>query len=221
MRSFPMIPKRFLITVLAILGLPFSVMAQERTAQQKRVDRAIVNALRSLALQQQHSGAWRVDQYGESTASTSLAVMAFLAAGHLPDEGPYGERISRGIKWVVDHQQADGMLVHRQSHGPMYSHGISTLMLAEVVGMVGKRQAKPVREALEKAVGLIIKAQNRPKARNHEGGWRYSASSADSDLSVTGWQLLALRAAKTCRFVPLPDGPPEQAHYIKLRFFPG
>jgi len=34
-------------------------------------------------------------------------------------------------------------------------------------------------------------------------------------------QNVALRAAKTCKFVGLPDGPPEQAHYIKLKFFPG
>lgn len=172
------------------------LVAQERTEQQKRVDKAIVNALGYLALQQRPSGAWQVDQFGESTASTSLAIMAFLAAGHLPDEGPYGERISRGIQWVLEHQRPDGMIVHRTSHGPMYSHGISTLMLAEVVGMVNKKQAPQVRKALENAVSLILKAQEMPKARNHEGGWRYSPSSADSDLSVTGWQLLALRAAK-------------------------
>lgn len=34
-------------------------------------------------------------------------------------------------------------------------------------------------------------------------------------------QDVAIRAAKTCRFVALPNGPPEQIHYIKLRFFPG
>ena len=28
------------------------------------------------------------------------------------------------------------------------------------------------------------------------GGWRYSVYGSDADLSVTGWQLLALRAAK-------------------------
>lgn len=32
---------------------------------------------------------------------------------------------------------------------------------------------------------------------------------------------VAMRAAKTCRFVALPNGPPEQQHFIKLRFFPG
>ena len=46
-------------------------------------------------------------------------------------------------------------------------------------------------------------------------------SVANTGTSDVGIQNVALRAAKTCRFVALPDGPPEQAHYIKLRFFPG
>jgi outer membrane biosynthesis protein TonB len=44
------------------------------------------------------------------------------------------------------------------------------------------------------------------------------ANTGTADVSI---QNVALRAAKTCRFVALPNGPPEQAHYIKLRFFPG
>ncbi len=181
--------------VMVLIGLS-PLMAEERTARQKQVDKSIVEALEFLAQEQQPSGAWKVDAYGESTAATSLAVMAFLSAGHVPDEGRYGKAIRRGIEWVIDHQQPNGMLVHIASHGPMYSHGISSLMLAEVVGMVGKKQAAPVRKALERAIALIIKSQEVPKARNHGGGWRYSPSSPDSDLSVTGWQLLALRAAK-------------------------
>lgn len=43
------------------------------------------------------------------------------------------------------------------------------------------------------------------------------ANTGTSDVSI---QNVALRAAKTCRFVAQADGPPEQAHYIKLRFFP-
>ncbi len=34
-------------------------------------------------------------------------------------------------------------------------------------------------------------------------------------------QNVALRAAKTCRFVAVAGAPPEQVHYIKLRFVPG
>jgi hypothetical protein len=69
-------------------------------------------------------------------------------------------------------------------------------MLAEVSGMVPERQAVPTRRALEKAVRLILQAQVVPKPENQRGGWRYAPQSADSDLSVTAWQLLALRAAK-------------------------
>jgi hypothetical protein len=78
----------------------------------------------------------------------------------------------------------------------MYSHGIATLMLAEVSGMVNGVQAERCEEALEKAVRLIVDAHNTPRPPQHDGGWRYQPTSTDSDLSVTAWQLLALRAAK-------------------------
>jgi hypothetical protein len=44
------------------------------------------------------------------------------------------------------------------------------------------------------------------------------ANSGTTDQNI---KEVAMRAAKSCRFVALPNGPPEQAHYIKLRFFPG
>lgn len=170
--------------------------AAPQTPQQKQVDQAVVRALKFLAEQQQADGSWQVDQYGESTAATSLAIMAFLAAGHVPGEGPYGDQLTRGIRWVIEHQQPDGMIVHKRSHGPMYSHGISTLMLAEVTGMLDEPLADDCRKVLQRGVRLILEAQNIPKSEPHAGGWRYQPDSRDSDLSVTGWQLLALRAAK-------------------------
>ena len=88
------------------------------------------------------------------------------------------------------------MIVERRGHGPMYDHGISTLMLAEVAGMTSKEHAARLRKVLERAVKLILTAQQVRKNRKEAGGWRYQHNSEDSDLSVTGWQLLALRAAK-------------------------
>lgn len=164
--------------------------------RQQEVDDAIVRALEHLAERQRPSGAWALQNEGEATSATSLAVMAFLAAGHVPGEGPYGEMLQRGIDWVVSQQQPNGLLVAERVHGPMYSHGISTLMLAEVAGMTDESSAKPLREALERAVKLILESQNVTKSRIHAGGWRYQPRSSDSDLSVTAWQLLALRAAK-------------------------
>lgn len=184
-----------LLAVLTLIATPLS-FADERTEQEKQVDVAITNALEHLAKKQLPSGAWVVDQFGESTSATSLAVMAFLSAGHVPGEGPYDQQMQRGIRWVLEHQQPNGMLVNERAHGPMYAHGISTLMLAEVAGMTDDALSVRCREALTKATKVIIAAQSVRKDRNNTGGWRYQITSNDSDLSVTGWQLLALRAAK-------------------------
>jgi len=182
-----------LVGLLSGLRPAFS---DDRTERDKQIDAAISKALEHLAKKQQPSGAWVLDQFGESTSSTSLAVMAFLAAGHVPGEGLYGAKIEQGVKWVLDQQQANGMLVKERGHGPMYSHGISTLMLAEVAGMTDDAFAGRCRDALKKSVRLILAAQSVRKDHGSQGGWRYLPSSNDSDLSVTGWQLLSLRAAK-------------------------
>src|SRR5438477_255686 len=47
------------------------------------------------------------------------------------------------------------------------------------------------------AAKLILDAQKVPQGP-HAGGWRYQANSADADISVTGWQLMALRGAANC-----------------------
>jgi hypothetical protein len=78
----------------------------------------------------------------------------------------------------------------------MYAHGIATLMLAEVAGMTDNALADRCRESLTKAVRVILASQSVRKDRHNAGGWRYQINSNDSDLSATGWQLLALRAAK-------------------------
>ena len=149
---------------------------------------------------QQPDGAWESGGFGPATSVTSLAVMAFLAAGHVPgDPGPYRKSIERGIEYVLAHQQPNGLLVSRTSHGPMYCHGISTLMLAEIAGHDGRPDSVSsarAQAALARAVKLILAAQAVPKSDEHKGGWRYQPNSNDSDISVTGWQLMALRAAK-------------------------
>jgi hypothetical protein len=163
-----------------------------------RADAALKRALDYLKATQKPDGAWEARGFGKATSITSLAVLAFLASGHLPGEpGAYREAIDKGIAYVVGSQRANGLLVSNTSHGPLYCHGISTLMLAEVVGMTpDPALAERARAALARAVELILKAQAVPKGPDHAGGWRYQPNSPDSDLSVTGWQLIALRAAK-------------------------
>ncbi|MCE9554232.1 MAG: terpene cyclase/mutase family protein [Planctomycetes bacterium] len=135
-----------------------------------------------------------------NTGITSLSVMAFLAKGHTPGQGPYGEVINRGIDYILDQQDQAGLLDCKfpggKTNGVMYAHSIATLMLAEVTGMVDPARQRRIDVALPKALTVILKAQAVPKDPNNTGGWRYMPNSNDSDLSLTGWAIMALRAGK-------------------------
>lgn len=206
------------ILVLVILTGPAMLqVAQAQPRDPQAVDASIARALDFLAEQQLPEGSWRTDAWGESTAITSLAIMAFMAAGHVPGEGPYGANLSKAIRWVISHQESNGMLVHRnRSHGPMYSHGICTLMLAEAVGMMDGADAAVVRRSLERAIRLILESQAVRKYDRHQGGWRYQIDSRDSDLSVTGWQVMALRAAKDVGCDVPAEAIDAAVEYVKL-----
>jgi hypothetical protein len=171
-------------------------MAEPVWGRRALTDRAIQNALVYLANRQAASGSWDTDQVGPSPACTSLAIMAFLAAGHVPGEGPYANAIERGVQWVLEKQLPSGSFPDARPNGQMYAHGICTLMLAEILGMTPEANSKQIQKALERGIEVILVAQAVKKGAQHAGGWRYNPRSDDSDLSVTGWQLLALRAAK-------------------------
>ena len=79
----------------------------------------------------------------------------------------------------------------------MYGHGITTLMLTEMLGMgVDQEQDQLMHARCQKAIDLILSAQKHRKPYQYRGGWRYAPNSSDADLSVTIWQLMALRSAK-------------------------
>lgn len=168
------------------------------TRADPKVEASIKKGLDYLRSQQKPNGAWEAS-FGEATSVTSLAVLSFMACGHLPGQpGPYGASGEKGVRYVIKSQKPNGMLITNSSHGPMYDHGISTLMLAEVVGMLPDNElSAQARAALERAIALILKAQDVQKNSDNAGGWRYQPTSNDSDLSVTGWQIMALRAAKS------------------------
>jgi hypothetical protein len=137
------------------------------------------------------------EEFGGSAGVVALAGMSFLAAGHTPGSGIYGSAINRCVDYVLAQQNDEGYILTsgRKDKG-MYSHNIATLFLAEVSGMLDPERDRVVRESLGQAVEVILKAQRVKKNDEHRGGWRYSPSVNDSDLSVSGWALMALRAAR-------------------------
>jgi hypothetical protein len=169
-------------------GLTWAAEPGVRLLPEQAVDRALEYLQRSQA----REGYWRSGA-SRNAAITGLAVMAFLSAGHVPGEGTFAETVEKGIRWVLTVQQNNGVIATDSGH-EMYHHGICTLMLAEVAGMTNNPVGAEVRQKLEKAIAVILRAQ-RTSGRD-AGGWRYQARGTDSDISVTGWQVMALRAAK-------------------------
>jgi squalene cyclase len=186
---------RSFLAAVVVLAVSLQPASAKPLLKKTPIDKAIDKAVEFLAnTQNKTDGSWKAGRNGKHVAITSLAVMAFLSAGHVPGEGKYGRQIERGVRWVLSIQRPNGLLASEGGH-EMYHHGIATLMLAEVCGMVNKDLGKEVRRAVEKAVALILKAQRRQMP--HRGGWRYRIEQyGGSDISVTGWQVMALRAAK-------------------------
>ncbi len=133
--------------------------------------------------------------HGRESGVVALVGMAFLAAGHTPGRGPYGDFINQCIDYCLDTQREDGYIAINYGRG-MYSHSIASLFLSEVSGMVDPARQQRLDKALPKTLDIIISAQNVPKSEDHRGGWRYTPESRDSDLSCSGWALMALRSAR-------------------------
>jgi len=162
-----------------------------------RIEQAVDRAVPYLLGRQRPDGSITEGQY--PTAMTALSVMALCAVGHLPsDQNKEGEAIRKALAYILADGRMDGNGYYGGDGGRMYGHGITCLMLAEVLAMSpDEKQDKLVRKRLEKGIGLILWSQERKAPGNpHYGGWRYEPPAGDSDLSVTIWHLLALRAAK-------------------------
>jgi hypothetical protein len=182
----------FLGTALALVLVAVPSGPAREPKPRDEVNTAVDRALDHLQRNQETNGSWRGAGSQRSPAVTALCVMAFLSAGHVPGEGPYGDTVLKGIKQILSIQQPNGLLaLYGSGNQEMYHHGICTLMVAEAAGMCQGELAAELREKLAKAVALILRAQ-----RTSSGGWRYRIDDSDADMSVTGWQLLALRAAK-------------------------
>jgi len=184
---------------LAVLAAPVGGLADRPSPKlekyNEQLDKSIDRALKWLASKQLKDGSFP-GNFGQTTAIVGLAAMAFLSKGYTPGREPYGDVINKCIDYVCRHQRSNGCLVATGGINTMYSHGISTLLLSEVSGMVDPERQAKIDKVLPKALKVILDAQAIRKDGRHKGGWRYQPNSNDSDISVTSWQVLALRSAR-------------------------
>jgi len=166
-------------------------------------ERAVAWALEYLSRHQLNDGSWSMD-YEKSCgdqctpscdgkdpyrfAATGLALMCFLGAGHTQNDEQYGETVSKGIYFLQQNLRRtsdSGYWVDTVASAQMYEHGIATLAICEAYQMT---RAAELKESCQLAVNFIVKAQFR------DGGWDYHPG-RPGDLSIAGWQVLALKSA--------------------------
>jgi hypothetical protein len=170
-------PKVLLMALLASLSVSPVAFAETNAAER---------GLAWLVSQQKYSGAW-----SDNPALNALPMLALMSAGRTPGTKPYTSPLDRGLRFLLAQQAADGSFTGHG--GMMYGHALATITLAEAYGMA--RDDRFIKPALQGAVRVILQAQTVEKGSFHEGGWRYLPTSTDSDLSVTIWQVIALKAA--------------------------
>ncbi|MCJ8332242.1 MAG: terpene cyclase/mutase family protein [Lentisphaeria bacterium] len=153
--------------------------------------------------------------------STGLACLALMASGHFPGQSKYGKYLTNGINYLIAISKKNKGYFGKEGNGRMYVHGICTLALTEAYGMLETpKENKRLKEALLPALELIVRTQTLAK-NTHFGGWHYMPKKqATADLSVSAWQILALRSAQNCK-LPVPQKTIDNAiTYVRKMFNP-
>jgi hypothetical protein len=152
-----------------------------------------------LAAHQRGDGSWRFDHrdgacqglcrnpgtVASTTASTGLALLAFLGAGEVGEGSQYHKAVERGL-YYLSSRVIIGPHGGDLQEGTMYAQGIATLALCEACAMTDD---KSLRTPTQAAVDFICKVQH------EEGGWRYYPGQP-GDTTVFGWQIMALKSAR-------------------------
>ncbi len=135
------------------------------------------------------------------TALTGLALLAYLGAGYTHVDGrQHAATVAKGIDFLRQAQKPDGDLRGDSLAVGMYCHSMATLALCEAYALTGDVR---LRLPVEKAVGFLV------RARSGDGmAWRYRPGAADSDSSILGWAVMAMKSAKVVG-IPIPG--PTQA----------
>jgi hypothetical protein len=128
-------------------------------------------------------------QAGNDIAQTSLALLCFLGAGHLPKSKPYGDQVRLALDYLAKSQRPDGGFLKAGNHACMYNHGAVTLALCEAAALTNDAGVK---RTAQRAVDYLLSAQR------SSGGWDYTGAGVRtrrSDMSVSGWAIMALKSA--------------------------
>jgi len=178
----------------------------DRNRVSAKTDAAIEMGLQYLASIQLADGHWEFQYLGAgasrqeteriavraNAAATGLALLAFLGAGYDHFGDRYEQNVQAGLDYLTHIQSSAGELfperdVPSGQSARFYGHGIATLALGEAYGMTGDPE---LQRPAQSAIDFLVATQH-PQF----GGWRY-VPGTNADLSVSGWQLTALKSGE-------------------------
>lgn len=178
-------PWHLLLVVWLVIGLGVPcAQAEGEWEITPQSEQALERGIAWLAKNQGRDGNWECNDLG----LVSLGAMAFLAAGHLPGRGKYGDNVDRALQYVVKNAKPSGLLNAADGQRDMYNHGLAAFVLGQAYGMT---EDPAIGKLLEKALKVIANTQC------DDGGWDYRARRQPHghDLSLAVMQAKALRSA--------------------------
>ena len=208
----------------------------------ERHEVAVLEGLRWLARHQNEDGSWSAATLNDvcpcdepayhaqkpavrnyDTGLTSLALLAFLGAGHthlsqgdLVDtvrqkRHKIGTVVKKGLQWLTQRQNPDGSFTPDRPF--LYNEALAAMALSEAYGLT---QSRYFREPAQRALGFLERAQRPSPTGTGLWGWRYASREEierfhrgagsldaemgkdlyDADTSVTGWAVMALKSGQ-------------------------
>lgn len=166
---------------------------------------AVAAGLKWLAKQQRRDGSWsfcgpysdgvRNESSDNPVAATAFALLAFQGDGSTRESGEYSRVVKRGWSWLLKQQRKDGSFRAADptnSQSLFYAHSMTTIALCEILALE-KKENVALRRQARLAVAFLLDTQN-----EELGGWKYEPG-IGSDLSVSGWALMALQTARVAK----------------------
>ena len=156
-----------------------------------RAERAVREGLEFLATQQNDDGSIGTEF---PAAMTGLSLLAFLGHCETPESPKFGDTVVNATLYLMERcNKNDGKITNGKSgNHQAYEHAIATYALSELYTMTREsgKDIPRLESTLKKAVGIIVDAQAKG------GGWAYGFKPNNRmDMSVSGWQIQALKAA--------------------------
>ncbi len=177
---------RMILAALTLLAGTPTLRAEGEWEITEASQQALERGLEWLARNQGSQGNWESNDLG----LVGLGALAFMAAGHAPGRGRYGQNVQKALDYVIENAKPSGLLNISNAQRDMYNHGLATFVLGQGHGM-STFPDRRYNDTLDRALRLIANTQC------EDGGWDYQARRQPHghDLSLAVMQAKALRSA--------------------------